>query len=202
MLHVQPSELRSYADAVRLPLGHSLTIRFVEPEDAERLQAYFRSLTRASHYNRFLGAMQELPRSELERILRVGEERHFAVVAELIVDGRPVIVGEARYAFDRTMRRAEFGMSIGDAWHRLGIGSALIGNLECRAAAFGADHLFGEVLRTNEAMVALARKMHFSFKRAPDDWRLLHFEKQIDRAIEQIPCGGSRRVAMAYAAAG
>ncbi|WP_204303047.1 hypothetical protein, partial [Klebsiella pneumoniae] len=84
-------------------------VRFVEPEDAERLQAYFRSLARPSHYNRFLAAVQELPRSELERILKIGEERRFAVLAELNVDGRPAIVGEARYAFDRTMRTVEFG---------------------------------------------------------------------------------------------
>ncbi len=202
MLHVQPSELRTYADIVRLPLGHSLTVRFVEPEDAERLQAYFRSLARTSHYNRFQGAAQELSRSELDRILRVGEERRFAVIAELKVDGRPTIVGEARYAFDRAMQRAEFGLSIGDAWHRLGIGSALLANLECRAAAFGADRLFGEALRTNEAMIALARKAGFSFRSVPGDWRLVRFEKPIAREIEDIPCGGSRRVAMAYAAAG
>jgi RimJ/RimL family protein N-acetyltransferase len=202
MLHVKPSELRSYADTLRLASGRTLTVRFVEPEDAERLQAYFRSLARPSHYNRFLAAVQELPRSELERILKIGEERRFAVIAELNVDGRPALVGEARYAFDRTMRTVEFGMSISDAWHRLGIGRALMANLECRTAAFGAERMFGEALRSNEPMIALARKMGFSFKNASDDWRLLHFEKQIGRAIEDIPCGGSRRVAAAYAVAG
>ena len=200
MLHVQPSELRTYADVVRLPLGHALTVRFVEPEDAERLQTYFRALARTSRYSRFLGPAQELSQSELERTLHVGEERRFAVIAELNIDGRPAIVGEARYAFDRAMRTVEFGISISDAWHRLGIGTALMANLECRAAAFGADRMFGEALRSNEPMIALARKMGFSFKNASDDWRLLRFEKRIGRAIEDIPCGGSRRAAMAYAA--
>jgi len=202
MLHVQPSELRAYADAVRLPLGHSLTIRFVESGDAERLQTYFRALARTSRYNRFLGPAQELSQSELERTLHLGEERRFAVIAELRVDGRPMIVGEARYAFDRAMQKTEFGLSIGDAWHRLGIGSALVANLECRAAAFGADRLFGEALRTNEPMIALARKAGFSFSNAPGDWRLLRFEKQIAREVEDIPCSGARRVTIAYAVAG
>jgi RimJ/RimL family protein N-acetyltransferase len=202
MLHVHQSELRAFSDNVRGPDGRSLTIRFVEPEDIERLQAYFRSLSREAHYNRFQGAVQELPKSELDRILRIGDERRFAVVVEMLLDGRPVVVGEARYAFDRALRKVEFGMSIADAWHRMGFGSALLANMECRAAAFGADSLFGEALRTNVAMVALARKAGFSFKHAPDDWRLVRFEKDIRADADDIPCAGVRRIAATLAAAG
>lgn len=199
MIHFQQDELRSFADTVRLPLGHSLTVRFVEPADIERLQAYFRSLTRQSHYNRFQGSVQELPQTELNRILRIGEERRFAVIAEMTIDGRPVIVGEARYAFDHALRKVEFGMSIGNAWHRMGMGSALLANLECRAAAFGTASLFGEALRTNEPMIAFARKAGFGFKHSPDDWRLVRFEKEIGFDLEDIPCAGSRRIATAFA---
>ena len=38
-----------------------MTVRFVEPRDAEALQDYFRSLSTRSRYNRFLGAISELP---------------------------------------------------------------------------------------------------------------------------------------------
>lgn len=202
MFHFHPNALRAFSDTAHLPGGQSLTIRFVEPEDAEHLQAYFRSLSRGSLYNRFQGSVQELPRAELDRILRIGEERRFAVLAEMLIDGRPVVVGEARYAFDQALRKAEFGMSVGDAWRRMGIGSALVANLERRTVAFGADNLFGEALRTNDPMIALARKAGFSFQHAPDDWRLVRFEKAIGFDWEDIPCVGSKRVAAAFAAAG
>jgi RimJ/RimL family protein N-acetyltransferase len=202
MFDIRASALRSFADVIRLPSGQKLIVRFVEPEDVESLQAYLHALSRPSHYNRFLGAVRALSGKELDRIVRIGEERRFAVIAELQVDGRPLIVGEARYAFDPTWRQVEFGMSIGEAWRRRGMGSALIANLECRAAASGAVNLFGEALRTNEAMIALARKAGFSLKHAPDDWRLSRFEKKLGSAVNEIPCPGSRRVAAALAAAG
>ena len=86
---------------LRLRSGTAVTVRFVEPGDAEALQGYFRSLTTASRYNRFLGAMSELPHDLLEDFVHVGERDRFSVVATMTIDGRETIVGEARYAFDR-----------------------------------------------------------------------------------------------------
>ena len=61
--------------------GKSLTVRFVEPRDAEALQNYFRSLSVRSRYNRFLGAMSELPQTELDHFIHVGEDDRFSVIA-------------------------------------------------------------------------------------------------------------------------
>ena len=119
--------------------GEAVTVRFVEPRDAEALQNYFRSLTTRSRYNRFLGAMSELPPSLLEDFIHVGEADRFSVVATMMVDGFETIVGEARYAFDSETASIEFGLSIDDRWQGHGIGKALLKNLECRAASFGAD---------------------------------------------------------------
>jgi len=59
-------DLKQYSDVVRSRGGEPVTVRFVEPGDAEELQNYFRSLSTRSRYNRFLGAMKEL-RAELNR---------------------------------------------------------------------------------------------------------------------------------------
>jgi len=61
-------------------------------------------------------------------------------------------------------------------------------NLECRAASFGADRLFGDTLRSNEAMIALARKAGYDFMPSPGDWKLVRFEKRIDVDIREIAC--------------
>ena len=58
------------------------------------------SLTTRSRYNRFLGAMSELPHNLLEDFIHVGEGDRFSVIATMTIDGRETIVGEARYAFD------------------------------------------------------------------------------------------------------
>jgi GNAT superfamily N-acetyltransferase len=95
-------------------------------------------------------------------------------------------------AFHADSERFEFGLSIGDRWQGHGIGAALLSNLECRAAAFGAGSLFGDTLRSNAAMISLARKSGFAFGNNGQDWKLVHFEKQISLAPKDIPCASWR----------
>jgi GNAT superfamily N-acetyltransferase len=197
MIALRLNDLRQHSDMLRLRSGGSLTVRFVEPHDAEGLQGYFRSLSVRSRYNRFLGAISELPRTELDHFIHIGEDDRFSVIATMLVDGIETVVGEARYAFDADAASFEFGLSIDDRWQSQGIGSALLRNLECRAAAFGAKRLFGDTLRSNEAMIGLARKSGFAFTNSPGDWKLVRFEKHIDRAPQEIPCASWRLAATA-----
>ena len=192
-------DLKQYSDVLRSRSGNPVTVRFVEPRDAEELQNYFRSLTTRSRYNRFLGAMSELPPTELDHFIHIGEADRFSVVATMMVDGFETIVGEARYAFDADAESFEFGLSVDDRWQGHGIGSALLDNLQCRAAALGARRLFGDTLRSNAAMMALARKSGFAFRPSPGDWKLVRFEKHIDLAPQEIPCAGWRLAAQEIA---
>jgi GNAT superfamily N-acetyltransferase len=132
--------------------------------------------------------MSELPKSLLDHFIHVGEDERFSVVATINVDGFEIIAGEARYAFNADTGSFEFGLSIDDRWQGHGIGSSLLKNLECRAAAFGADRLFGDTLRSNEAMIGLARKSGYGFTHNPDDWKLVRFEKHVEIEPEDIPC--------------
>ena len=195
MIALQLGDLKQYSDVLRARDGRAITVRFVEPRDAEELQNYFRSLSTRSRYNRFLGAMRELPHNVLDHFIHVGERDEFSVIATIKVDGFETVVGEARYAFHADSESLEFGLSIDDRWQGQGIGAALLRNLECRAAAFGAHQLLGDTLRSNEAMISLARKSGFAFGASPDDWKLVRFVKQIDTAPEEIPCASWRLAA-------
>ena len=192
MTRLRFDDLKQYSDVLRSRRGDAVTVRFVQPRDAEELQSYFRSLSARSRYNRFLGAMSELPQGVLDRFTHVGERDGFTVIATIEVDGFETIVGEARYIVHPVDGSFEFGLSIEDRWQGFGIGAALLKNLECRAAAFGAERLFGDTLRSNESMIALARKSGFAFTHHPDDWKLVRFEKEIAVAPEAIPCASWR----------
>ena len=193
-------DLRQYSDVLRSRNGQPVTVRFVEPRDAEALQSYFRSLNTGSRYNRFLGASRELPPSVLEDFIHIGEHDRFTVVATMLVDGRETIVGEARYIFDVDTASIEFGLSIDDRWQGHGIGKALLSNLECRAASFGAESIFGDTLRSNEAMIGLARKSGYAFTASPGDWKLVRFQKQIRVEPQEIPCASWRLAATSLGA--
>lgn len=192
-------DLKQHSDVVRARDGQPVTVRFVEPRDAEELQNYFRSLSAGSRYNRFLGAISELPKSLLDHFIHVGEEDRFSVVATVAIDGFEVIVGEARYAFHPENGSFEFGLSLDDRWQGHGIGAALLKNLECRAAAFGASSLFGDTLRSNSAMIGLAKKTGYTFVHNPDDWKLVRFAKSIAVAPADIPCASWRLAAASRA---
>lgn len=195
MTTLRLDEIRQYSDSLRLRNGRSVTVRFVEPRDADALQAYFRFLSVRSRYSRFLGAMSELPPTELDHFIHAGEGDRFSVIATMAIGGFETIVGEARYGFDADAESFEFGLSVDDRWQGHGIGSALLGNLQCRATALGARRLFGDTLRSNDVMIALARKSGFAFTASPGDWKLVRFEKHIDLAPQEIPCASWRLAA-------
>jgi RimJ/RimL family protein N-acetyltransferase len=192
MLKLRFDDLRQYSDTLRLRTGEAVTVRFVEPRDGEELQSYFRSLSARSRYNRFLGAMSELPAPVLDRFTHVSEAAGFTVVATMTIGGFETIVGESRYVFHPETESFEFGISIDDRWQGYGIGASLLKNLECRAAAFGARKLFGDTLRSNTGMMSLARKSGYVFVNHPDDWKLVRFEKAINLAPKDIPCASWR----------
>ena len=193
-------DLKQYSDVLRARSGNQVNVRFVEPRDADALQNYFRALTTRSRYNRFLGATSELPPSLLEAFIHVGEADRFSVIATLRADGHELIVGEARYAFETGTASIEFGLSIDDRWQGHGIGKALLKNLECRAASFGAERIFGDTLRSNDAMIALARKSGYAFANTPGDWKLVRFQKEIHVEPQEIPCASWRLAAVSPSA--
>lgn len=189
-------DLKQYSDTLRTRQGEVVDVRFVEPRDTDELQHYFRSLSTRSRYNRFFGALSELPKGLLHEFLQVGERERFTVVATMMVDGFETIVAEARYAFHAETSTLEFGLSVDDRWQRHGIATALLKNLECRAAALGAEHIFGDTLRSNQTMISLARKSGFAFVNHPDDWKLVRFDKEVHVAPKDIPCASWRLAAL------
>ncbi len=195
MTALRLSDHPHHIDHLRLRDAGTLTVRLVAPDDGEVLQRYFRKLSMVSRHNRFLGAMSELPAGELDRFVHAGENDRFSVIAVMMIEGHEIIVGEARYGFEAASASFEFGISIDDRWQGRGVGAALLRNLGCRAAALGATRIFGDTLRSNAAMIGLARKLGFAFGRHPDDWKLVRFEKPIDPVHQEIPCASWKRAA-------
>jgi hypothetical protein len=64
-----------FAGTLRLTAGECVTLRPIRPRDAGTLQAYIRNLSSESRYNRFFGALNELPSAELLRRLAVAKDK-------------------------------------------------------------------------------------------------------------------------------
>jgi GNAT superfamily N-acetyltransferase len=171
-----------------------LALRPARLSDGDALQAYVRGLSPQSRYNRFLGAGSELSASELARALAADGRDALTLLLTSRGEGRETVVGEARVALWRPERAGEFSLSIADDWRRLGLGSALLREIERKAAAAGIELLFGDVLRTNEQMIGLARR--HGFRLGPGlEGRLVRIRKRLEDAAPDLPCRNWNEIA-------
>ena len=161
-------------------------LRPIGPRDAAVLQAYVRGLSPASRYDRFFGALYELPQTELDRVTHLDRKYELALLADTCVDGALIVIGEARYAFAPDRLESEFALSVADNWRGKGLGTLLMADIERRVRSLGAKHLFGDVLHSNEPMKALARKKGFRMAGVPRDAKLVRILKE----LTLVPGGG------------
>src|SRR5277367_853918 len=164
-----------------------LVLRPVRSSDGEALQTYVRGLSPQSRYNRFLGGARELPASELARAVAASGRDTLTLLLTSRAGNRETVVGEARVALSCAERAGEFGMSIADDWRHLGAGSALLQEIEHKAAAGGIEFLFGDTLRTNEAMIGLALSRGVRLEPGLEP-RLVRIRKRLDDAAPELPC--------------
>jgi GNAT superfamily N-acetyltransferase len=197
---VEPAP-HAHADEMALDPGHSefrmlrakrfpdiwVALRPARPSDGDALQSYVRGLSPRSRYNRFLGAANELSASELARALAANGRDTLTLLLTSTAAGRETVVGEARVALWCAERAGEFSMSIADDWRHLGLGSALLQEIERKAAADGIELLFGDVLWTNEEMIGLAHGHGFQLEQGLEG-RLVRIQKRLDDAAPDLPC--------------
>ena len=183
--------------ALRLPGGEPVTVRPVCPQDSEVLQVYVRALSPDARYKRFFGPLRELPPAELDRVIHLDPPNQLGLIAQTRVDG---VIGEARYALSPDRLDCEFALSVAEGWHGKGVGTLLLDDLESRARSLGAHRLVGDMLRTNAAMQALARKAGFATADVPLDARTIRIVKDLAPARTTLPCDAPTASGLAHAA--
>lgn len=160
-------------DTLRLRGGAAVTVRPAGPGDGEIVQSYIRGLSPSSRRNRFLGALNELSAAELYRMTHSDSRRRFALIAETIADGACIMIGEARCALTPDGRSGEIAVSVAEAWRRRTLGMQLLAILVRQAQSLGVRDLVADVLRSNEAVMALARKVGCEVATPVADARLI-----------------------------
>jgi len=145
-------------DRLTLRDGRVVVVRPVAHFDAAAEQDFVRALSPASRLRRFHFGLRELPPSLLQAMTEVDHRDHVAIIAEAIeADDEPRLVADARYVREAAdPRGAEFALAVADDWQGRGLGRRLLARLSRHAARHGVQHLWGDVLATNQPMLALA----------------------------------------------
>ncbi len=167
------------AQLLYLPGGERVTVRPAGPQDAESIQAYIHGLSPASRHSRFLGSLNELSPGEIHRMTRADRWSERTLIVEIAVEGGRRMIGEARYAVAPDRLGCEIAVSVAEAWRRRALGTQLLANLARRTKGLRVRYLFGDVLRSNEAMKALARKLDFGITAPIGDARLVRITKDL-----------------------
>lgn len=193
-IHLYPADL---IDVVRLAGGERVVIRPVLPQDAELTVSYFRSLSGAARYDRFMSPMRELPPELLERFTNIDYADHLALVAEVFADGGETVIAEARYVRQPDPAAAEFAVSVAEPWQGKGLASLMLRKLACRAATAGVRRIVGATLASNTKMLSLARKAGFAIKLSPDMRGVMLLEKPLAATAPGSLCSGAEMRALA-----
>jgi acetyltransferase len=159
--------------------GGLYTIRPIQPDDAEMLQAFVKGLSAESRYFRFVSSMPELPKPMLARYTLIDYDREMALVA-VLKDRQPAgaeggfveterIIGVSRYITNPDQQTCEFSLVVGDDFKGQGLGSRLMLSIMDFARAKGLAEIEGLILAENEAMLRLMKSLGFRLEPFEED---------------------------------
>jgi acetyltransferase len=151
------------------PGGRTCTLRAIQAEDADRLQAFIRALSAESRYYRFLSVLAELPQRMLIRYTQIDYDRELALVAVQGAGEDERIVGVVRYLLNPDRVSCEFAVAIADDWQGERLGATLMRAIVDAARLKGLQRIEGYVLATNSRMLGLMSFLGFTRVTDPQD---------------------------------
>jgi GNAT superfamily N-acetyltransferase len=197
--HARSASTPREGAVLRLRNGRSVRVRPAGPADAEAIQDFVRRLSDASRRLRFCAPVRELTPAMLKRLTEYADRRGLVLLAE-VHDGRTwCIVALAEHAAGDDDGTCELALVVADAWQRVGLGHGLMGLLIQKAREARWVRIVADVLRENEAMLALGRAHDFALARSPHGSTMLRIERELRRLL---PIDGARVSAGDVARAG
>ena len=175
-------------DVVRVADGSRVIIRPTLPQDMELQRDFFRTLSAESRYGRFMTPLTGLPEALAQRFASIDYSSHLALLAEVFVDGRQTMIGEARYIIDPSdPATGEFAIAIADVWHFHGLARLLLDRLERQAAASGIQRMVADTFLANRAMIGLAAHAGYAVRASREDAMLARLEKCLAPSAAPLP---------------
>lgn len=156
-----PVKPATYSRLETLRDGRRVEVRAVRPDDQAGFAAAVARASGRSLYRRFFILKRGVSDEEIASFVHVDFVNHVALVAVMKEDGRPVIVGGARYVVSKPSQ-AEMAFAVVDAYQGQGIGTLLMRHLGAIARQAGISELVAEVLPENIPMLRVFEHSGFS----------------------------------------
>ena len=161
---VEPAK---YAAVETLRNGRQITIRALRADDRDDFVAAASRISAHSLQRRFFTVKREFSANEISFFVNVDFVNHVALVAVLSEEGRPTIVGGARYVVV-SPGNAEVAFAIIDHYQGQGIGTVLMRHLVTIAHQARLCELTAEVMPENTAMLKVLGSSGFPLSTKAD----------------------------------
>ena len=151
--------------------GTAVRLRLLRPSDRDKLVAGFARLSPESRYRRFFSPMPRLPETLLQRLLDTDDWNHLAIGADVATDPPQEAEGAGIARFFRLPEHpdtAEAAVAVVDHLQGRGLGKLLLSTLAAAARERGITKFRAEVLRENDAMIALLQELDADAERVVD----------------------------------
>ena len=145
-------ELAQYSTTETLRDGRLVEIRALKPSDREELLSAVGRMSDQSIYRRFFSPKRHFADREVASYVDIDFVGHVALVAVVSENGRPTIIGGARYVVSGP-GSAEVAFAVVDGYQGQGIGGLLMKHLIELARRAGLEELVAEVLPHNTPML-------------------------------------------------
>ncbi|EIF33969.1 acyl-CoA synthetase (NDP forming) [Burkholderia sp. Ch1-1] len=168
----------SYTQEWPMRGGGQYTLRPIQPDDAEMLQAFVRKLSDRSRYYRFVSSLRELSVPMLARYTLIDYDREMALVAvckerTATDDGEFTeterMIGVSRYIANPDLTSCEFSLVVDDDFSGQGLGSRLMLSIMEVARHKGLSEIDGLVLVKNTNMLKLMKNLGFHVQTYAED---------------------------------
>ena len=152
---------KKYVTQRTLKNGAKVTFRSIKPEDENRFNALFKSLSEESVRFRFFETIKEMSHDTLSRYCNLDYDREIAIVAQL-EDGN--LIGVVRLILDSERKNGEFAVMVSDSWHGLGLGTKLTDYIIDIGKDLKLEIIYSEISPENTKMLTLCKNKGFTSK--------------------------------------
>lgn len=152
---------------MQLPDGTEVLLRPMRPEDESMGREMLTALSEETLRTRFFG-VPRIDHDLLVRFCNVDYDREIAIQAQVVRDGKDMIIGGFRLVAEADPETAQFAILVRDDYQKMGIGRRLMLVMIDVAREKGFKEIFGIVLSDNKKMLAMCRGLGFTTKREPE----------------------------------
>jgi len=153
-------------ESFRIADGHTLSLRPIQPEDADALRRAFSRLTPEQVRLRLFHRVNELSREAAEQLTTIDPA---TTIAYVVVDADGEIRAEARIHIDPVTDSAEFAVAVDPSFTNQGIGRRLMERLVEDTRRRGLYELWGDVMAENHTMLDFMKRLGAERRAIPDE---------------------------------